>query len=204
MLLENKTAIVTGGSRGIGRAICVALAKEGANVVTCYARGAAAAEETVALCKELGVQAVAVQADVSKKEEVDRLFEEALKVTGTVEILVNNAGITRDGLLIRMSDEDFDQVIDANLKVPLLYACSSQADDAEALWTDRQHQQCGWRIRKCGSGELCSQQGRNHRYDQVSGKGTGFQKCDGECSCTRIYYHGYDRGIAGCGKGTDG
>lgn len=116
MLLENKTAIVTGGSRGIGRAICVALAKEGANVVTCYARGAAAAEETVALCKELGVQAVAVQADVSKKEEVDRLFEEALKVTGTVEILVNNAGITRDGLLIRMSDEDFDQVIDANLK----------------------------------------------------------------------------------------
>lgn len=116
MLLENKTAIVTGGSRGIGRAICVALAKEGANVVTCYARGVAAAEETVALCKELGVQAVAVQADVSKKEEVDRLFEEALKVTGTVEILVNNAGITRDGLLIRMSDEDFDQVIDANLK----------------------------------------------------------------------------------------
>lgn len=116
MLLENKTAIVTGGSRGIGRAICVALAKEGANVVTCYAKGAAAVEETVALCKELGVQAVAVQADVSKKEEVDRLFEEALKVTGTVEILVNNAGITRDGLLIRMSDEDFDQVIDANLK----------------------------------------------------------------------------------------
>lgn len=116
MLLENKTAIVTGGSRGIGRAICVALAKEGANVVTCYAKGAAASEETVALCKELGVQAVAVQADVSKKEEVDRLFEEALKVTGTVEILVNNAGITRDGLLIRMSDEDFDQVIDANLK----------------------------------------------------------------------------------------
>ena len=116
MLLENKTAIVTGGSRGIGRAICVALAKEGANVVTCYARGAAAAEETVALCKELGVQAVAVQADVSKKEEVDRLFEEALKVTGTVEILVNNAGITRDGLLMRMSEEDFDAVLDTNLK----------------------------------------------------------------------------------------
>lgn len=116
MLLENKTAIVTGGGRGIGRAICIKLAKEGANIVTCYAHGAAAAEETVAMCKELGVQAVAISADVSLKEDVDRLFEEALKLTGTIEILVNNAGITKDGLLIRMSDDDFNQVIDTNLR----------------------------------------------------------------------------------------
>lgn len=116
MNLENKTAIVTGGSRGIGRAICLALAKEGANVVTCYAKGAEAAEETVAMCKEYGVTAIAVQADVSKREDVDTLFEEALKLTGTVEILVNNAGITRDGLVMRMSDDDFNQVIDTNLR----------------------------------------------------------------------------------------
>ncbi len=116
MNLGNKTAIVTGGSRGIGRAICIALAKEGANIVTCYAKGAAAAEETVAMCKEYGVQAVAIQADVAVKEEVDNLFAEALKITGTVEILVNNAGITRDGLVMRMSDEDFNQVIDTNLR----------------------------------------------------------------------------------------
>lgn len=116
MLLENKTAIVTGGSRGIGRAICIALAKEGANVVTCYAKGAAEAEATAAACRDYGVQALAIQTDVSVRDDVERLFEEALKVTGTVEILVNNAGITRDGLLIRMSDEDFEQVIDANLK----------------------------------------------------------------------------------------
>lgn len=116
MLLENKTAIVTGGSRGIGRAICIALAKEGANVVTCYAKGAAEAEATAAACRDYGVQALAIQADVSVRDDVERLFEEALKVTGTVEILVNNAGITRDGLLIRMSDEDFDRVMDANLK----------------------------------------------------------------------------------------
>lgn len=116
MNLENKTAIVTGGSRGIGRAICIALAKEGANIVTCYAKGAAAAEETVAMCKEYGVQAVAIQADVAVKEEVDNLIAEALKITGTVEILVNNAGITRDGLVMRMSDEDFNQVIDTNLR----------------------------------------------------------------------------------------
>lgn len=116
MLLENKTAIVTGGSRGIGRAICVALAKEGANIVTCYAKGAAAAEETVAMCREYGVQAVAVQADVAVPGEVETLFAEALKITGTIEILVNNAGITRDGLLLRMSDDDFNQVIDTNLR----------------------------------------------------------------------------------------
>lgn len=114
--MKNQTAVVTGGSRGIGRAICIALAKEGVNIVTCYAKSSAAAEETIAMCKEYGVQAVAVQADVAKQEEVERLFAEALKLTGTVEILVNNAGITRDGLLIRMSDDDFNQVIDTNLK----------------------------------------------------------------------------------------
>lgn len=116
MELQNKTAVVTGGSRGIGRAICIALAKEGANIVTCYAHGADAAEETAALCREYGVQAVAVQADIAQKEAVAHLFDEALKITGTVEILVNNAGITRDGLLMRMPDDDFNQVIDTNLR----------------------------------------------------------------------------------------
>lgn len=116
MDLTNKTAIVTGGSRGIGRAICVKLASLGANVVTCYANGAAAAEETVAMCKEHNVQAVAVKADISNAADIDNLFEEAKKITGTVDILVNNAGVTKDGLLIRMSDDDFDKVIDTNLR----------------------------------------------------------------------------------------
>lgn len=116
MGLENKTAIVTGGSRGIGRAICTTLAKEGANIVTCYANGAAAAEETIAMCKEYGVQAVAVQADVADAAQVEALFAKAQEVTGSVEILVNNAGITRDGLILRMSDENFNQVLDTNLK----------------------------------------------------------------------------------------
>lgn len=116
MSLENKTAIVTGGSRGIGRAICIKLASLGANIVTCYARGAEAAEETVALCKEYGVSAVAVRADVAVKEDVEALFAEAAKITGTVEILVNNAGITRDNIILRMSDDEFNQVIDTNLR----------------------------------------------------------------------------------------
>lgn len=116
MGLENKTAIVTGGSRGIGRAICKTLAEEGIHIVTCYANGAAAAEETIAMCKEYGVQATAIQADVADAGQVEELFAKALELTGSVEILVNNAGITRDGLILRMSDENFNQVVDTNLR----------------------------------------------------------------------------------------
>ena len=114
--LEGKTAIVTGGSRGIGRAICVALASEGANIVTCYANSSSAAEETVKLCEEAGAQAVAICADVSKPEGADALFAKATEAFSKVDILVNNAGITRDNLLMRMKDEEFDAVIDTNLK----------------------------------------------------------------------------------------
>lgn len=116
MGLEKKTAIVTGGSRGIGRAICKTLAEEGVHIVTCYANGAAAAEETIAMCKEYGVQATAIQADVADAGQVEELFAKALELTGSVEILVNNAGITRDGLILRMSDENFNQVVDTNLR----------------------------------------------------------------------------------------
>lgn len=116
MSLENKTAIVTGGSRGIGRAICLALAKAGANVVTCYASSAAAADETVRLCEELGVKALAVSADVSVADDVTRLVDTVKEQFGSIDILVNNAGITRDNLLLKMNEADFDQVIDTNLK----------------------------------------------------------------------------------------
>ena len=111
-----RAAVVTGGSRGIGRAVCVALAKQGCNVVVNYCHGADAAAETVAQCTTLGVQAVAVQADVSTAEGCKKLFEEAVNAFGRVDILVNNAGVTRDNLLMRMSDEEFQKVIDTNLK----------------------------------------------------------------------------------------
>ena len=88
-----RAAVVTGGSRGIGRAICVALAKQGCNVVVNYCHGADAAAETVAQCTTLGVQAVAVQADVSTAEGCKKLFEEAVNAFGRVDILVNNAGV---------------------------------------------------------------------------------------------------------------
>lgn len=116
MTLKGKVAIVTGGSRGIGRAICVKLASEGANVIINYAGNAAAAEETAALCKAFGVQALPVQADVSTADGCDAIFAAATENFGRVDILVNNAGVTKDTLLVRMSEEDFDKVLDTNLK----------------------------------------------------------------------------------------
>jgi 3-oxoacyl-[acyl-carrier protein] reductase len=105
--LEGRTALVTGGSRGIGRAIATELANAGAEVVIGYRSGADEAKEAAS---EVGGKAV--QADVSNADDAKRLVEEA----GDVDILVNNAGVTRDGLLARMSDEDWDVVIDTNLR----------------------------------------------------------------------------------------
>lgn len=116
MSLKDKTAVVTGGSRGIGRAVCLRLADEGANVVINYAGNRDAAEEVAALCREKGVQAVTVKADVSDSSECEAIFAAAIDNFGRVDILVNNAGVTRDGLIVRMSEEDFDKVIDTNLK----------------------------------------------------------------------------------------
>ena len=113
---ERKVAIVTGASRGIGRAAALRLAKMGMNIVFTYNSGIEAAEETKALCEAEGVEVLAVQADVSSSENCDQLVEQTMDAFGRVDVLVNNAGITRDGLIIRMTDEQFDQVIDTNLK----------------------------------------------------------------------------------------
>ena len=114
--LTGKTAVVTGGSRGIGRAICLKLAGQGANIVLNYAGNAAAAEETRAACEALGVRALAVQGDVADPAACNALIDTAIEALGQVDILVCNAGITRDNLLMRMSDEEFQKVIDTNLK----------------------------------------------------------------------------------------
>ncbi len=121
MRLDGKTAIVTGGSRGIGRSICLALAKAGANVVTCYANGADGANETVKLCEELGVKAMAMKADVANYEDVSAMVAKTKEEFGTIDILVNNAGITKDNLMLKMTEADFEQVIDTNLKGAFLF-----------------------------------------------------------------------------------
>ena len=112
---EKQVAVVTGAGRGIGRAICIELARRGFHVVVNYGHQKEAAEEVVQKCRQFGVQAVAVKADMSKKADCDFLMEEALKLTGKVQVWVNNAGITRDNLLLRMSEEEFQKVIDLNL-----------------------------------------------------------------------------------------
>ncbi len=116
MNLTGKNALVTGGSRGIGKAVCLELARQGANVAVNYAGRAQAAEEVAAACRELGVEAFAVQADVADAAAVDAMVKEAAARFGRVDILVNNAGITRDKLALQMKEEDFDAVLDTNLK----------------------------------------------------------------------------------------
>ncbi|MGG4453605.1 3-oxoacyl-[acyl-carrier-protein] reductase [Brevibacillus porteri] len=115
-MLTGKTALVTGASRGIGRAIALKLAEAGANVVVNYAGSEAAASETVALIKEMGRDAIMIRANVSSTEDVNDMFKAALEHFGVIDILVNNAGITRDNLIMRMKEDEWDDVIATNLK----------------------------------------------------------------------------------------
>jgi len=116
MTMKENVALVTGGSRGIGRAICLELASRGANVAVNYAGNEQAAQETVEACRALGVEAEAFRADVADPAACDELVKAVKDRFGKVDILVNNAGITRDGLLMTAKAEDFDKVLDTNLK----------------------------------------------------------------------------------------
>ncbi len=113
--LDGQVAVVTGASRGIGRAVAIELAATGAQVVVNYARSASAAEQVVDAIKTAGGVAIAIQADVSQVDQVDALINGTVEKFGRVDILVNNAGITRDTLLLRMKPEDWQAVIDLNL-----------------------------------------------------------------------------------------
>lgn len=125
MSLKGNVALVTGGSRGIGRAVCLELARQGAAVAVNYAGNSAAAEETVEQCRALGVEAEAFRADVADPAACDALVAAVKERFGRLDILVNNAGIARDGLLMTAKEEDFSQTLDTNLKGA--YFCTKAA-----------------------------------------------------------------------------
>lgn len=115
-MLADKVALVTGASRGIGRAVALDLAKQGAKVVVNYAGNEAKANEVVDEIKALGAEAIAIKANVASGEEVAEMIKQATDAFGKIDILVNNAGITKDNLLMRMKEEEWDDVINTNLK----------------------------------------------------------------------------------------
>ncbi|HEV2236028.1 MAG TPA: 3-oxoacyl-[acyl-carrier-protein] reductase [Ktedonobacterales bacterium] len=132
--LAGKTALVTGSSRGIGRAIAIELARRGARVIVNYRAGA---EPAAAVCAEIaaaGGQAVAIAADVSQSAEVERLFTEAAATFGPVAVLVNNAGIARDNLLLRLSEDDWDAVLETSLKAAFLCTRAAVRGMLRARW----------------------------------------------------------------------
>lgn len=114
--LKGQTALVTGGSRGIGRSIALLLAEYGVKVAVNYSGNEAAAQETVARIHELGSEGIALKGDVGNSQQAENLVKEVINTWGKIDILVNNAGITRDNLIMRMKEEEFDQVIETNLK----------------------------------------------------------------------------------------
>lgn len=115
-MVVNKNAIVTGGTRGIGREIAMTLAENGANIAINYRKYNEEIENLLEELRTLGVRALAIKCDISNEDEVNDFIKEVKENFGSVDILINNAGITKDGLLLRMSEKDFNDVIDVNLK----------------------------------------------------------------------------------------
>jgi 3-oxoacyl-[acyl-carrier protein] reductase len=132
--LAGKTALITGSGQGIGRATALRLAQSGANIAINYRSNSSAAQEVQAAIEALGRKCVAVQADVCQEEEVQRLFAEATQVLGPITILVNNAGTTRDRLILQMSLADFEHVVDTNLHSAFLCTKAVLRSMMKARW----------------------------------------------------------------------
>ena len=122
MKLKDKIALVTGSSRGVGRAVALGLAKQGANVVVNYTSNENASNEVVAAIQSMGGKAIAVKADVAQKAEVENMVKSAIDTFGRLDILVNNAGFTRPAMMIKMTEDQWDQVVDIHLKGAFLCA----------------------------------------------------------------------------------
>lgn len=134
MIEAGRVAVVTGGGRGIGRAIAVRLAHEGANVAVVYRSNDDAAQETAELVREAGVQCETFKGDVSASEDVKEVFKDINESFGRLDILVNNAGVTRDSLMMRMKEEEFDEVLRTNLKGTYLCTKAVLRSMVRARW----------------------------------------------------------------------
>lgn len=116
MSLKGRVVLVTGGSRGIGRAICVKMAELGADIVINYAGNETAAEQTALVCRSYGVEAMTLQCDIADHEKCNEMIKKIVDRFGKIDILINNAGITKDKLVMSMTEDDFDSVVNTNLK----------------------------------------------------------------------------------------
>lgn len=134
MIEAGRVAVVTGGGRGIGRAIAARLAEEGANVAIVYRSNDETAEETATLVREAGVECETFKGDVASPEDVEKVFEGVNDAFGRLDILVNNAGVTRDNIMLRMKESEFDEVLQTNLKGTYLCTRAVLRNMVRARW----------------------------------------------------------------------
>lgn len=173
-MFTDKIAIVTGAGRGIGKEIAKTLAAKGALVIVNYCGSAKRAEETVQEIEAAGGKAEALQCDISDFTKAGEMMDYVIKTYGRVDILVNNAGITRDGLLMKMSEEDFDAVLNTNLKGA--FNCMRHVARQMVKQRgrpDHQHFLRIWCYGKCRTGQLFRIQSRNHWNDQIRSQRAG-------------------------------
>ena len=190
MRLKGQVALVTGASRGIGEVIALHLAKEGVKVAVNYHTGAEAASMVVSAITSAGGEALPVGADVSQEKDTISMVDQVIQTWGQLDILVNNAGITRDKLLIRMTAEEWDAVINVNLRgayictktaLPHMIPAPSGKDSQHLLY-------CGC-VRKPRTSQLCCIQGRPHRVHQSYGSGGSFPEYHRKRCCSWVYHH---------------
>ena len=167
-MIEKRVALVTGASRGIGRAIALRLAEDGCFVIINYRGAKEKAEEVKAEIENRGGEAMLYPCDVADFEACGAMFQDVIQTIGRIDVLVNNAGIVKDGLLMAMKEEDFSKVVDVNLKGTF-------------------HCLRGGNPGKCGTGQLCGLQSRYHRPYQGSGAGAGGPGNHGECRGSGLY-----------------
>ena len=201
-MAEKKVAVVTGASRGIGRAIALELGRRGNFVVVNYNGSAEKAEAVKQEIEAAGGEACAMQCDVSDYGACEAFMKDIIKEYKRIDILVNNAGVTRDGLLMQMKEEDFDAVVDTNLKGAfhtIRFAARQMLKQRSG--PDHQSVLRGRPQRQRGPGKLQRFQSGDHRPYQIRGQGTGLPGHYGQRHCPRIYRDGDDSGAAGGDQG---